>query len=60
MIKNSAIVLLTRLPHEIWLDFLEGFNNYDIYIAIDDNSQNYSNLYHSKNKYMNINMYKYI
>jgi glutaredoxin-related protein len=59
MIKNSAIVLLTRLPHEIWLDFLEGFNNYDIYIAIDDNSQNYSNLYHSKNKYMNINFIQF-
>jgi hypothetical protein len=59
MKKKNAIVLLTRLPHKIWLDFLQGFNNYDIYVAIDDNSKNYSDLYHNKNEYMNINFIQF-
>ena len=59
MLKKDALVLLTRFPHSIWLDFLQDFNNYDIYVAIDDNSQNYSDLYHNKNEYMNINFIQF-
>jgi hypothetical protein len=59
MAKKNALVILTRFPHNIWLDFLQGFNNYDIYISIDDNSHNYSELYHNKNEYMNINFIQF-
>ncbi len=59
MEKKNAVVLLTRFPHHMWLNFLKSFNNYDIYVAIDDNSQNYSELYHNKNEYMNINFIQY-
>ena len=59
MAKKNALVLLTRFPHNMWLNFLQNFNNYDIYVAIDDNSLNYSDLYHNKNEYMNINFIQF-
>jgi hypothetical protein len=43
----------------MWLNFLQNFNNYDIYVAINDNSLNYSDLYHNKSEYMNINFIQF-
>lgn len=44
MFKN-AVALLTRKPDEQWLSFLSKFTNYDIYIIIDDNVENYDKIY---------------
>jgi hypothetical protein len=38
---KNALCLLTKLPHKVWLDFLETFTYYDIYVVIDDNSVDY-------------------
>ncbi len=48
MCKN-AIVILTRFPNNIWLNFLNGFNNYDVYISIDDNNRDYIELFSKLN-----------
>lgn len=48
MTKN-CIVLLTRTPDNIWLNFLNNFNNYDIYVIIDENKYDYYKLYKSVN-----------
>jgi len=51
-LDKKCICLLTYKPHKIWLDFLNDFSEYDIYVIIDDNTINYNNLYN--NKYPNI------
>ena len=51
-LDKKCICLLTYKPHKIWLDFLNDFSKYDIYIIIDDNTLNYNDLYN--NKYPNI------
>ena len=33
--SKNAIVLLTRLPNEVWLNFLQNFKKYDVYVCID-------------------------
>ena len=40
----KAICLITFKPNKIYLDFLNKFNTYDIYIIIDDNKNNYSEI----------------
>jgi hypothetical protein len=45
------IVLICFKPNDIYLDFLNKFSNYEVYIIIDDNSVNYSALYKEQNKY---------
>jgi hypothetical protein len=50
--SKNAIALISYKPTSIYLDFLNNFKNYDIYIIIDDNSINYSFL---SLKYTNIN-----
>jgi len=52
--NNTAIVLLTRKPNNIWLNFLNNFNNYDIYIIIDENIYDYYKLYNSINSKITI------
>jgi len=46
---KSAIVLLTRKPDNIWLNFLNNIINYDIYVIIDENKYDYYKLYSSLN-----------
>lgn len=46
-IKNK-IALICFKPNNIYLNFLNKFSNYEIYIIIDDNSLNYSALYFTK------------
>jgi hypothetical protein len=33
---KKAICLITRTPNKIWLEFLNNFENYDIYVLVDD------------------------
>lgn len=42
---NAALCLLTKNPNKIWLDFLETFSQYAIYVVIDDNSVDYVKQY---------------
>ena len=42
------IALICFKPNDIYLDFLNKFSNYEVYIIIDDNSVNYSALYFTK------------
>ena len=51
--NKSAITLITYKPNEIFLDFLNIFKKYDVFVIIDDNSINYDYL---KSKYININI----
>jgi len=53
IIKNK-IALICFKPNDIYLDFLNKFSNYEVYIIIDDNSVNYSALYKQQNKYNNL------
>ena len=41
---NNCIFLICSKPNEIWLDFLSTFKIYDVYIIIDDNTNNYQQL----------------
>ena len=52
--SNSAIALLCRYPDNIWLNFLENFSKYDIYIIIDENKNDYDELYKQINHKLNI------
>jgi len=38
---KKAVALITRKPHTNWLDFLNEFTKYDVFVIIDDNSENY-------------------
>ena len=38
--EKYALCLLTVNPNEIYLDFLDNFDNYDVYVFIDNNSIN--------------------
>ena len=44
----NKLALICFKPNDIYLDFLNKFNNYKVYIIIDDNSVNYTALYHNK------------
>jgi hypothetical protein len=46
--QQKAICIICFKPNEVWLDFLSQFKNYDIYIAADDNAENYSEKYKIK------------
>jgi len=45
LLMSFAVVLITRKPNIIWLDFLKTFTHYDVFIMIDDNSENYTEIY---------------
>ena len=49
---RNALCLLTKVPNNIWLEILNNFIDYDVFVIIDDNSNYYSNTY--ENKYNNI------
>lgn len=44
IIKNK-LALICFKPNDIYLEFLNKFSNYEVYIIIDDNSVNYTALY---------------
>lgn len=50
---KKAVALITRKPLQKWIDFLNGFSCYDIFIIIDDNTENYSDKY--RDNYEKIN-----
>ena len=51
---RKALCLLTKIPNEIWLKFLDNFKEYDIFIIIDDNEIDYNEKY--KNVYKNMKL----
>lgn len=48
--KKQALCLcvIMHKPNPLWLAFLNSFTLYDVYVVIDDNQVNYTNLYSSK------------
>jgi hypothetical protein len=40
---KTAVCLVTIRPNKIWMDFLNKFENYDIYIVVDDLTMDYEN-----------------
>ena len=47
----NALCLITLRPNDIWCNFLNSFNNYKVFVFVDDNSFNLVDL---QNKYKNI------
>lgn len=45
MSTNGCIALIVKCPNICWLDFLRDFTQYDIYVIIDDESKNYTEIY---------------
>lgn len=41
----ECICLICRKPHQTWIDFLDKFTAYPVYMAIDDNNINYKSRY---------------
>jgi hypothetical protein len=52
--NKEALCLIVNKPNKNYLDFLDNFVNYEIYVIIDDNTFDYSTQY--KNDYKNINL----
>jgi hypothetical protein len=48
--NKKCVCLLCHKPNATWFKFLSSFKHYDVYIIIDDNSENY------KTPYKNINI----
>jgi len=42
--QRIAIGLICRRPDVIWLDFLSGFKQYDVFVITDDNTSDYQDL----------------
>ena len=36
---KKAVALIVKEPDEIYLDFLQGFSQYDIYIIVDSDKE---------------------
>jgi hypothetical protein len=51
--KNNCVCLICYKPNIIWIEFLSKFVNYDVYIVIDDNSEDYKGQY---SEFTNINI----
>ena len=47
--RDNAIVLITRLPDNVWLNFLNNFKSYDIFICIDDTKKDYATIFENVN-----------
>jgi len=45
---TNKLALICFKPKEHYLEFLNSFTNYEVYIIIDDNSVNYTELYSAK------------
>jgi len=48
--NKNKLALICFKPNDIYLEFLNKFSNYEVYIIIDDNSVNYTALYQTKYK----------
>jgi hypothetical protein len=48
MSKRTSVCLICHYPREVWLEFLSKITDYDVYLVIDDNSQNYQEKYHTQ------------
>lgn len=46
--NQNKLALICFKPNDIYLEFLNKFSNYEVYIIIDDNSVNYTSLYQTK------------
>jgi hypothetical protein len=55
---KKAICLITIRPNKIWLNFLNNFENYDIYVVVDDLITDYDDCNDYKNIYPNIQFIK--
>ena len=53
MSKQINLCLICHYPREIWINFLSKITEYDVYLIIDDNSQNYQEKYQTQ--YPNLN-----
>ena len=49
---KNALCLISHYPNPNWMDFLNNFTYYDIFIIVDDNSQNYQDVYGVKYKHI--------
>ena len=47
---NNCICIICHRPNDVWLNFLNTFQKYDVYMIVDDNSINYSEHYSSYEK----------
>lgn len=45
---RNAFCLIVHYPRKSWMEFLSTFVYYDVYMIVDDNSQNYQELYGKK------------
>ena len=48
MKMRSALCILSIRPSEIWLEFLNNFETYDLYMVCDDNNNDYNKIWGSK------------
>jgi hypothetical protein len=53
----KAICIICFKPNPIWLNFLSGFEQYDIYLSVDDNSENYTEKY--KTEYPSVHIIQF-
>jgi hypothetical protein len=44
----NCIALITKEPNPSWMDFLKDFKEHDVYLIIDENSVDYTDVYKSK------------
>jgi len=51
---RSAVCVMCIRPHQVWVDFLHSFTEYDTYVIIDDMSTAYTSPYENV-KYIQIN-----
>ena len=42
---KNCICVICRKPNLIWMNFLSAFTQYDVFFLIDDNTENYAELY---------------
>ena len=51
--SNIAIVIVTRYPDNVWLNFLNNFYYYDIFVVIDNNDKDFCKLFEKSNSKIN-------
>ena len=42
---KTCIAVICRKPNLIWMNFLSAITHYDVFLIIDDNTENYTDLY---------------
>ncbi len=45
--NKKALCIVSKFPKIEWLNFLSKFENYDVYIVADDNSEDYCSIYNN-------------